>query len=455
MDSQSVQFGDLTDKCLLAIFKYCSLESLVALSDCSKRLRGLIEKEHFSQIREYNCSIILDGKYEDGTFLFCTESGFKKAYTKIIRHGKMFAKIGRFIHSLKIQISYTSSVLEPVALYDKDEMANVSALIARLLRRFGECVEDNVNNMEIDIYFFDRRWFNDLKVLAQNVRSVKMTFHFFIPNEYKVNLMKTFPKVEFLHLVSYYYNLTNGGNYSMPSLKKLIVDSANAKCRKTFDKLKRANPQLEKVHYHKKMKDSPSNVNLIVCPIKGSWKASFKRFPKYTMLETVTIKEIRFEEFNEVLVDLKRLTGLRVLSLEVKEYDYNAISEDTSDESDDSDEDDSSDYGYLVDKEVIVNAFLDEFETYSEDYVEDSDGSVGEAELARTEVYLIDIARKLKSLEEFHISNRPLTKEFCIDFVRNAKNLKIFCFKESGLTVTNQFINELKSAGNGQLKVYF
>lgn len=388
MDSESIQFTDLNDDCLLEVFENCTIESLVALGDCCSHFRELIELNCYPKINSYECTLELT----DQLASTCSD---------IIQHGKKFSKIGRFIDSLSIEI-------QPNLMMDDDDVEKVHKLIAKLFNHFGENVDDNINEMEISIGMFDVVWFNELRPLGRNVRSLKFLIgDSAIMYDLGINLIPMFPHIERLHIQGDVLNITNEENYAMPSLRSLIMGDNEFFGEEIFIALMQQNPQVEQARI------SLFNANLQIADLCRYWQnlidltifmpysdlrdETVHHLQKLKKLRSLTIKRIYSSDFNGIIAGLPMLTSLRILKLQIDEDAY------------------------------------EEFEPHYH--------------------HLIEISKKMKSLEEFHISNCPLTKSVCLDFVEQAKSLKEFHFHECDLTDTEEFSNELSCDGNEQLKI--
>lgn len=92
MTSNSIGLTDLNDECLFKLFKYCSIESLVALAECCSQFRRIIKSKNYENIRDYECEI----------WVRENEEQFR---AELINHGKIFQNIGQYVRSLTIWIN--------------------------------------------------------------------------------------------------------------------------------------------------------------------------------------------------------------------------------------------------------------------------------------------------------------------------------------------------------------
>lgn len=96
MNPSNINLVDVNDDCLLEIFKYCSIESLVALVDVHSRFRGIIVENLFRNKRSHTIEI------------YCS-ANFEYFRAGLINHRKIMQNIGQFVRSLTIDIDADTS----------------------------------------------------------------------------------------------------------------------------------------------------------------------------------------------------------------------------------------------------------------------------------------------------------------------------------------------------------
>lgn len=214
---------DLNDHCLLEIFDFCKIESLVALADSCSRFNKLIESKCYRKIRKH--SFVLDLTFSDLNYLkLC-----------VIEYGRMFAKIGSFIESFSIEVFSASK-------WDDDEEVERDLLITKLFDYFGKNVCENIHEMDILFLNYSSDWLFSLHQIFRHVRSIKIRVHPQVDLDIIVLLL---PRLEHLHIRGCVSEPIDNKSYFLPSLKSLAIGD-EAIDQNVLIALLRDNPQLDR-----------------------------------------------------------------------------------------------------------------------------------------------------------------------------------------------------------------
>lgn len=293
--------------------------------------------------------------------------------------------------------------------------------ISKLLKEIANYV-DNISDINFILSYVNDDWLDELKPLCKNARSASFDYHSWQSHDYQYDFVSMFPRVERLIIGGNVCDLTDNENYCIPSLKVIkIVDNYNIDNDALYS-IMESNPQLETIMIDMDFWDTD------VLPM-------VKFIPIWHNLAELSISwfNIDIETEMHLLMKLEKLTRLTFTQICARGVEVDNFLNGLLD----------------FDRLKSVKLCLREYEEMSE----------ADQKLFQPKAYYVQlakIARKMKSLEQFHITNCPLTEMFCLDFVASATNLKRFHIHKSDLKEFQpDFLDKLKIRGNAELKINF
>lgn len=237
-----------------------------------------------------------------------------------------------------------------------------------------------------------------MKKLGKGVKSLKIRSEGEWDN---YSIYSVFPRLEHLEISEITPKLDKNGNFSMPTVKNLIINYNEDLKGENIAAILRANPQLEQLQIYSPYSDFKIADLINFCP------------------NLIGLHLYDSSDLKENVNRLKSLKKLQNLTIYCCVLSLNDL------------------IGCSLLFQLKILTLCTEADTVDDDFRSG----------------LVEIARNLKSLEEFHIRCAPLTKSVCVNFVQFAHNLKLFYIESSELSTIDE--TDLKKLENDRLKIVF